>query len=61
MRSHWVDVSLDMYDYLEARVEALSAENRRLKTELNFLKQLDEDLKEANQEDEYPLPSMLVC
>jgi hypothetical protein len=61
MKSHWVDVNVDMYEYMEARVEALYAENKRLKQELNFLKGLEEDLKESSQDDEYPVPSMLVC
>jgi hypothetical protein len=61
MRSHWVDVNLEMYDYMEARVEALTEENQRLRRELNFLKELDKDIKKASQDDEYPVPSVLVC
>jgi cell division protein FtsB len=61
MKSHWVDVNLEMYEYMEARVEALSEENKKLRWELNFLKELDKDLKKASQDDEYPLPSVLVC
>ena len=60
MRSHWVDVNLEMYDYMEARVSALAEENRKLRSELSFLKQLDQDIKESTQ-DEHPMPSMLVC
>lgn len=61
MRSHWIDVNLDMYDYIEARVEALAEENRKLRAELDFLKKLENDIKESPQDDKYPLPSMLVC
>jgi hypothetical protein len=61
MRSSWTDVSLDMYDYLEARVEALYEENKRLKVELNFLKGIQEEPVETDQRNEYPVPSVLVC
>lgn len=58
MRTHWVDVNLEWVDYLEARVEALVAENLRLNEEIKKLKHPEE---KKEYEPRYTLPSMLVC
>ena len=66
MRSKWVDVNLDEYDYLIARVEALvgyverlSFENLELKKQLKLIE--DFDRKEVPQRVQaYPVPSVLV-
>lgn len=61
MRSRWVDINVDMYDYLEARVEALVNENRRLNLELEAAKKAQEEKQKDRQDDEYQMSSVLVC
>lgn len=62
MRNRWVDVNLDWVDYLEARVEALVAENKRLNEEIKKLKTNDGPDDEPNQNiPKYTVPSLLVC
>lgn len=56
MRSTWVDISPDWVDYVEARVEALEADNKRLRAIIKIL--TDDRTKER---DEQQMPSMLVC
>jgi len=34
MRTKWTDVSLDMYDFLEARVEAMATHIKNLEAEI---------------------------
>ena len=56
MRSTWVDINPDWLDYVEARVEALEADNKRLRAIIKIL--TDDRTKER---DEQQMPSMLVC
>ena len=56
MRSTWVDISPEWLDYVEARVEALEADNKRLRA---IIKILTDD--RAKERDEQQMPSVLVC
>ena len=68
MRSVWTEVSLDHYDYLNARVEAMAEYIKRLQAiikiqnrELEILKGFDQDAKHDTDTDfgsKYPMPSV---
>ncbi len=61
IRAKWTDIPLAWVDYMEARVEALVEENRRLRRTIEFLKGLDHDLADGVIiRNEYPMPSVLV-
>lgn len=52
MRSKWTDINIDWVDYLEARVEALEEDNKRLRCLIKIL---------TEKEEKDDVPSMLVC
>jgi hypothetical protein len=52
MRSSWTDININWVDYLEARVEALEEDNKRLRCLIKIL-------TEKEERDE--MPSVLVC
>jgi len=68
MRNRWTEVSLDHYDFLEARVAAMSShieelENRlrSAKSELEIMKGFTEEADEQIiRNDEYPMPSLFL-
>ena len=66
MRSHWKEISLDYHDFLEARVEAMSAHIAKLEQTINLQKKEIEILEgfyaDTNNNEpttDYPVPSML--
>lgn len=63
MRSRWMDVSLDEYDYLTARVEALTQYVAKLERENTELRNTTDSAGGGRVPEPsygYPMPSVLV-
>lgn len=60
MRTKWVDVNLDMYDFLEARVEAMAAHIKNLEAEIEAKNETIERLRSEQTTGYGSLPCLLV-